>query len=195
MVKKVNNKSFEILSLFTKGYDKEYYIREVERLVKISSRTALLALDDFEKSGILESKSRGKIKNYYIKKSSLSREFFILAEQYKKVRFFERNHLVREIFDKIDNFLDGLVIVFGSYAKGKEKKDSDLDLFIIGNCNNKKIKAVGKKYGIEINIKKYPMEIFEKEMNEDYLLKEILENHILIKNGENFVNKVVKWIR
>jgi len=195
MITKVNDMDLKILSLFTKGYDCEYYIREVEKLLKVSSRTALVTLAKLEKKGILESKKRGKIKVYAIRKSTLSREFFLLAEQYKRIRFLEKNHVVKEILEKADAFLGGMVMVFGSYAKGMQKEDSDLDLFVVGKYDEKKIKEVGKKYGKAINIKSYPMSIFEKEICEDILLKEISGNHVLIKDAEGFVRRVVKWTR
>ncbi len=195
MITKVNDIDLRVLSLFTKGYDKEPYIREVEKLLKISSRTALLTLDKLEKIGILESKTKGKIKIYSIKKTGISKEYFLLTEQYKKIHFLEKNHLIKEILEKLDSVFEGVVILFGSYAKGIQKKDSDLDLFIVGKHDEKQIKEVGHKYGIEINIKSYPMDIFKKEINEDILLKEVAENHILINNAEGFVREVVKWIR
>ena len=91
--------------------------------------------------------------------------------------------------------MQGIVIIFGSYAKGIQKGDSDLDLFIVGAYDEKMIKEAGHKYGLDINIKSYPMNIFEKEIRDDILLKEVIENHILIKDAEGFVRRVVKWIK
>ncbi|MDK2907922.1 MAG: uncharacterized protein PWQ87_380 [Candidatus Woesearchaeota archaeon] len=195
MITKVNDVDLRILSLFTKSYNKEYYIREVEKLLGISSRTALVTLAKLEKKGILESKIRGKIKTYSIKKSGLSREYFVLTEQYKKIQFLEKNQLIKEVLEKAEDNMHGIVIVFGSYAKGIQKKDSDLDIFIVGKYDEDRIKEVGKKYGIDINIKWYPMKIFEKEINTDILLKEVIENHIIIKGVEGFVGRVAKWIK
>jgi len=195
MFTKVNDMDLRILSLFTKGYDTEYYIREVEKLLEVSSRTALVTLAKLEKKGVLESKTKGKIKTYTIKKSSLSREYLLLTEQYKKIRFLEKNHLVKEVLEKADECMQGIVLVFGSYAKGIQKEGSDLDLFIVGTYDEKKIKEAGKKYGLDINVKSYPIDIFEKEMRADILLKEVIENHILIKDAEGFVRRVVKWIK
>ncbi len=195
MVIKVNDVDLKILSLFTKGYDKEYYIREVEKLIEVSSRTALVTLAKLEKRGILESKTKGKIKAYSIKKSVLSREFFLLTEQYKRIEFLGKNHLVKEVLEKADEYMQGIVIVFGSYAKEIQKDDSDLDLFIVGTFDGEKIKETGNKYGLDINIKSYPMDIFEKEIRDDILLKEITKNHIIIKDAEGFVKRAIKWIR
>lgn len=195
MLTKVNDMDLRILSLFTKGYDKEYYIREVEKLLEVSSRTALVTLAKLEKKGILESKTKGKNKTYTIKKSSLSREYFVLTEQYKRIQFLEKNHLVKEVLEKADEFMQGMVIIFGSYAKGIQKDDSDLDLFVVGKYDEDKINQVGKKYGSDINIKSYPMKIFEKELHDDILLKEVVGHHIVIKDAEGFVRRVEKWIK
>lgn len=195
MVIKVNDMDLKILSLFTKGYEKGYYIREVEKLLEVSSRTALVTLAKLGKKGILESRTKGKIKSYTIKKSTISREFFLLTEQYKRIEFLEKNHVVKEVLEKADEFLQGIVIVFGSYAKGIQKEDSDLDLFIVGACDEKKIREAGNTYGLDINIRSYPMNIFEKEIHGDILLKEIVEHHIIIKDAEGFVRRVVEWIK
>ena len=195
MVIKVNDMDLKILSLFTKGYDKEYYIREVEKLLDVSSRTALVTLAKLEKKGILKSQIKGKIKIYTIRKSTLSREFLVLTEQYKRIQFLDENHLIKEVLEKADECMQGIVLIFGSYAKGIQKDDSDLDLFIVGKFDEYRIRDIGKKYGIDINIKSYPMKIFEKEIRDDILLKEIAGNHILMKDTEGFVRRVVKWIR
>ena len=88
MFTKLNDVDLQVLSLFTRGYNTEYYIREVEKLLGVSSRTALLTLAKLEKNIILKSKFRGKTKIYSINKSILSREYFILTEQYKKINNF-----------------------------------------------------------------------------------------------------------
>src|SRR3989344_165074 len=100
MYKKVNKlgiteNHMQILSLFTRGFDKEYYIREVQKILKISPRTAQLLLDDLEKKAVLESKKRGKIKAYFLKKSITAKEYLLFTEQYKKLSFFENNLLIR----------------------------------------------------------------------------------------------------
>ncbi|MBU0979619.1 MAG: nucleotidyltransferase domain-containing protein [Nanoarchaeota archaeon] len=195
MITKVNDIGLKILSLFTNGFNKEHYIRQVEKMLRISSRSALVNLDKLEKQGILESQTKGKIKAYRIRDSLISRESFILTEQYKKLRFLHSNQVIKEIIEKSDNLMHGIVIIFGSYAKGIQKEDSDLDLFLIGRFEENSIKEIGIKYGIRINMKSYPKSLFLKEFHEDILLKEILENHIIIKGTEEFVREAKKWIR
>src|SRR3989338_1689868 len=54
MYNKINitENGLQIISLFTNGFDREYYIREVEKLLKISPRTAQLILEDLENKSI-----------------------------------------------------------------------------------------------------------------------------------------------
>jgi|SRR3989344_3889901 len=194
MYEKVNitENHLRVLALFTKGYRREYYIREVERLLGISPRTAQLILDDLEKKTILESATRGKIKPYKIKKNGAAFDYLVLTEQYRKLAFLKSNPLAREIIAKITPHISGIAIVFGSYAKGSQKKGSDLDVFIVGTYNKNEIKKISETYGIEISIKCYPRNIFVKILNDDILVREILDNHIAFLNAEEFVKLVLK---
>ena len=188
----ITENNLQVLSLFTNGFDKEYYIREVEKLLKISPRTAQLILEDLENKSIIESKTRGKIKSYKLKINYSSKRYLMLVEQYKIISFIEKNLLVKEVIEKISPFIDGIGIIFGSYAKGTSNKESDLDIFIAGNYEKEEVKKVSINLGIDISVKCYPLKTFEKNINQDVLLMEILKNHILFKNIELFIEKVLK---
>ena len=181
---------FKILALFTGGFNKEYYIREVNTILKISPDTARLILGDLERRNVLESKIRGKIKVYKIKKSNLAKVYLILTENYKRIKFFEKHFQIQEIITKISPFIIGLALIFGSYAKGKEKKDSDLDIFIVGNYDEKQIDNISEIYGAEINIKNYSVKTFQNNLTKDILIKEVLDNHIVIKGTEEFIQLI-----
>ena len=188
----ITENHLQVLLLFTNGFNREYYIREVQKLLKISPRTSQLILNDLENKGILESKTKGKIKAYTIKRNSLSQRYIIFSEQYKAIAFLEKKLIIKEIIEKINPFIEGIGIVFGSYAKDTAKKDSDLDIFVIGKYNKEKIKKISKTYGIEISIKCYPLKTFEKNLANDILLKEILKNHIIFLNAGQFIKAVLK---
>lgn len=194
MYNKINmtENNLQVLSLFTNGFDKEYYIREVEKLLKISPRTAQLILEDLENRGIIESKTRGKIKSYKLKINDLSKRYLTFVELYKAISFMDEHLLIKEAIEKISPFINGIGIIFGSYAKGTSNKESDLDIFIAGNYENEEVKKVSRNLGIDISAKCYPLKTFEKNINQDILLKELLKNHIIFKNTELFIEKVMK---
>ncbi|MBI2547770.1 nucleotidyltransferase domain-containing protein [Candidatus Woesearchaeota archaeon] len=188
----ITENNLQVLSLFTHGFDKEYYIREVERLLDISPRTAQLILEDLEDKGIIESKIRGKIKSYTLKINELSKKYLTFVEQYKSISFIEKNLLIKEIIEKISPCIEGIGIIFGSYAKATFNKESDLDIFIAGKYEKEEIKRVSRNLGIEISVKRYPLKTFEKNLAHDILIKEVLKNHIVFINAELFIQKVLK---
>jgi uncharacterized protein len=197
MYNKINitENSLQVLTLFTNGFNREYYIREVQRLVKISPRTSQLILEDLENKGILESKLRGKIKTYKLQLNETTKRYLILVEQYKILSYLKNNNFIKEIIEKISPNINGIGLIFGSYAKGIEKKDSDLDIFIAGEYNKEEIKKISKNYGLDISIKCYPIKTFEKNISQDFLLKEVLKNHILFSNTELFIQNVLEWLK
>ena len=191
----ITENHLQALTLFTRGFDSEYYIREVQKLLKISPRTAQLILDDLEKKAVMESKIKGKIRTYRLKNTHSARDYLILVEQYKKISFLEKKPMIKEIITKITPNITGTGLIFGSYAKGLEKKESDLDIFIAGNYDKNEIKKISELYGIELSVKAYPEKIFEKEIGKDILIKEILLDHIIFLNSESFIETVMKWIK
>ena len=189
---KFTENTLQVLSLFTNDFNREYYIREVEKLLKISPRTAQLILEDLEDKGIIESKTKGKIKTFKLNSSKFTQRYLAFVEQYKAIAFLEKKLLIKEIIEKIIPHIKGIGIIFGSYVKGLEKEGSDLDIFITGSYNNDEIKRVSKNLGIEISIKCYPLKTFEKNLTKDILLKEVLKNHIVFLNVEQFIRVVFK---
>lgn len=188
----ITENTLQVLSLFTNDFSREYYIREVEKLLKISPRTSQLILENLEDKGILESQTKGKIKIFKLNPSDFTKRYLAFVEQYKAITFLEKKLLIKEIIEKITPHIEGIGIIFGSYVKGLEKEVSDLDIFIVGSYKNDEIKKVSKNYGIEISIKCYPIKSFEKNLTKDILLKEILKNHVVFLNVEQFIEGVFK---
>jgi predicted nucleotidyltransferase len=188
----ITENHLQVLSLFTRGFTRDYYIREVQKILGISPRTAQLILYDLEKKAVLESATKGKIRTYRIKKTDTARQYLIFAEQYKAMTFLKKRPVIKEIVDKISPFIDGIGIIFGSYAKGLEKKGSDLDIFVAGTCNSEEIKKVSELYGVRVSVKKYPPEIFKKSIRNDALVKEVLDSHVAFLNAEQFIKSVLE---
>jgi len=189
---KFTENTLQVLALFTNDFNREYYVREVKRLLEISPRTAQLILEDLEDKGIIESKTRGKIKTFKLNSNDFTKRYLVFVEQYKAIAFLEKRLLIKEIIEKITPNIKGIGILFGSYVKGLEKEGSDLDIFIVGSYNNDEIKRVSKNLGVEISIKCYPLKNFEKNLKKDILLKEVLKNHIVFLNVEQFIRAVFK---
>ena len=189
---RITENTLQVLALFTNDFSREYYIREVEKLLKISPRTSQLILEDLEDKGIVESKTKGKIKTFKLNPREFTKRYLVFVEQYKTIAFLEKKLLIKEIIEKITPYIKGIGIIFGSYVKRLEKEGSDLDIFVAGNYNKEGVKKVSKNLGIEISVKCYPIKTFEKNLTKDILLKEVLKNHIVFVNIEQFIQVVFK---
>jgi uncharacterized protein len=187
----VNERDLMVLSLFSNGYDREYYIREICTYIPVSHGTAQTILAHLEKKSVLSSSMRGKTRIFRIKPGEVSIQYFILAEIYKKICFMEEKPYISEIMHKITGLTRGITLLFGSYAKGCEKEDSDLDIFIAGSYDDREATKMGRLYDIEVNIQAYPADAFTSGNRSDPLVREVKKNHIVWKNAESFVREVM----
>lgn len=187
----INENDLGVLALFTEGYDREYYIREISTILPISHGTAQTILERLEKKLVLTSSLKGKTRIFRIKPGEIAIQYFILAEHYKKIAFIEENPYIFEVLNRIDPFIEGTALVFGSYAKGTKTKDSDLDLLVAGHADEKNISRTGTMYDTEINVHTFPEDVFCKNNPRDTLLIEAKKHHIAWKDTERFVRAVI----
>ena len=188
----IHNKYYEIMKQFLGDYSREIYGRELIKKVGISQKNIALTLGGLEEKGILSSRTKGNIKYFSLNKlNPLCRKYIMLVEVENSIEFLRNNFKVAQFFDKINK--DKIICVFGSYAKGTQKKSSALDLFIVGKFNEKEIKGIGRDYGLNLSIKGGSKSDFINSLKKgNPLMKEILENHILISGYEKFIEEVTK---
>jgi len=181
-----------ILSLFARGYDREMYIREAARYLSISHGTAQTALEYLEAKQVLRSVTRGRTRLFSLRRGDHARDFCTLAEVYRRIRFGEEEPFLAGVLSRIVPHIEGSGAVFGSHAEGTADEESDLDLFVAGECRVEEIERIGKTYGIKIHLTVYPLDIFNRDLHTDPFLQEVLRNHVLIKGAEHFFEKAVR---
>jgi len=184
MTKKLNILHLRVLSLFT-GYSSQLFIREVARKLGISSRTALLALDDLERFGVLEAFPKGKLILYDLKRTPVLENYLCLAETYKRTIFLDKHPRINSLISNLDA---DIIIIFGSYAKGLEKSGSDIDLFIIGDYDKKVVEDFENTYNISVDIKKYNIGVLK---STDVLMREVIRNHVIISGTQRVVRQIL----
>jgi predicted nucleotidyltransferase len=182
----LNNKEQEILNEFLGDYSKKIYGRDIAKRLKMNQKTASNILNRLEKENILKFKTEGKNKYYFLNTlTSHIKEIIAMIEIKRKIDFLEKNENIKDLFTKIEQKSKGMIIVFGSYAKGKSSKDSDLDLFSIGEI--KQVHDLEDLYNIKINIIKSSKEKFNKQ---EPIIKEIINNHVILKGTEEFIELI-----
>ncbi len=154
---------------------------------KLNQKTTANYLYALEKEGILKSKVQGKNKNYFLNldNKEILKNYILAVEHIRAIEFYKKNLIIKEISEKINGHINGSALIFGSYAKDIQKKNSDLDILIIGKCNEKEIERIAKNYNTEINLKIYP------KLEKDFLTKEAVKNHIFIRNSELIIEELL----
>lgn len=189
----LNENIFKVLSLFIGDYQKEVYGREAARELGMNQKTVSNVLLRLGKENILRSKTEGRNKVYRLNLSNPALMHVLsMVEEEKAVRFREESGLGRDFIDEIIKSRSPLVIIFGSYANGTQKKDSDVDILVLSPFDAD-LSDVQKFYKIKASIKEYT----EKELKEalrsgDYLITEVLRKHIVLVGSDIFVKMVLE---
>jgi len=180
-----------ILKLFIFNSKKEYYVREIERLIKEPFEPMRRELIQLESIGLLKSRVSGKQKYYSANTSH------ILFPEFKSI-IMKTVGIGDTVKNAIKDKSDILIaFIYGSYAKNTENGESDIDLFVIGDISSKDlqevISEVETKTMREINTTIYPVkELKEKHKAKNYFILSVLkEPKIFLKGDEDGIRKLV----
>jgi len=181
----IHNTDFEIMNQFLGDYTREIYGRELIGKISLSQKGIALALSSLEKEGILTSRKSGNMKFF-----SLNHQFarikdsIVMAEITQKTSFLSKHQTIANLF-KSDERIMG---IFGSYAKSTQKKDSDIDIFIIGEKTSQDYATKAKVYDLNVSIKYFSSKEFKDLLKKkNPLIREIIDNHIILFNVERFI--------
>ena len=175
-----------ILIPFSYNYNEKFSGSELSRILSTPQRSVARYLSQLDENNLLKFEIRGKNKFYYLDLENKKIKILMnLLENQKSLKFQLKNSKIAVI---INEFLDNGegVILFGSYACGKEDVKSDLDLVVFNSKNTDKIKS---HYSIEINVHEIKYSEIKKILDEKYpLALEILNNHILFGDVSKMVD-------
>lgn len=169
-----------ILNIFLSNPDEKYYVRQLATVLKSSVGTIHREVVKFEKSGILSSEKVGNLRFFCANKNNP------LFKELKQIIF-----KTEGIKGRIETELKKLknikaAFIYGSFAKGEEVKDSDVDLFLIGDFDEDelipKISKLEEELNREINYTIYTPEEFKKEKKakNSFILEVIKEPKIFL---------------
>src|SRR3989344_4275170 len=180
MVQNKNNLELEIILVLLKG---KSHLREIARTLNESHSTILRKINELVKDNILDYKKEGKNKIFFIKNNLKARNYVYSAEIHKLNMLLKKHPKLSIIFEDIKkNFPKKMIILFGSYAKGISKPNSDIDIYLETNDDElkNKVKEINSKLSIKIG----------KFDAKSLLIKEIIKNHIIIRGLEDFYERV-----
>jgi len=158
------------------------HLREIARNLEESHSTVLRKIKELLNENIVDYRQEGRNKVFFIKNNLKAKNYVYSAEIYKLNRLINKHPELSIMFEDIKkNFQKGMIILFGSYAKGNEKSDSDIDIYLETTDNKikKKLKELNSKLSIKIG-----------EFDASSLLiKEIIKNHVVIRGAEEYYER------
>jgi predicted nucleotidyltransferase len=186
----LHNKYYEIMKLFLEGYFKEVYGAELSRSSALSQKNIALTLIELEKQGILLCKTRGNRKYYSINFANvLIKDYLVLFELQRKIKFLDKYKKLVDLVEEINGDIAG---IFGSFAKERNVKNSDLDVFVVGKVNSCELTKKAREFGVKIQIFNFSFRDFKKAVfKKNVLIQEILNAHVLLKGHDAFVEVIV----
>ncbi|HOI12277.1 MAG TPA: nucleotidyltransferase domain-containing protein [Methanoculleus sp.] len=122
-----------LLTLFLMNPGKEYYIRQVERLVGKNYTLVRKELARLESFGLLTSEVKGN-QTYY----SVNRDFFLYPELQRLV--LKTEGVAQVLKERLGEIGDvECIFIYGSFASGTAGAKSDIDLFIVGDVDENRL--------------------------------------------------------
>ena len=177
----VQNKNIE-LEIILDLIKNKSHLREIARNLNESHSTVLRRINELIKENILDFKQEGKNKVFFIKNNLKAKNYVHSAEIYKSSKLLRKHPELSIIFENIKKKAQkSMVILFGSYAKGNPKKESDIDIYI--ETQDKNLKKEINRINTKINIKIGKFDL------SSLLIKEIIKNHVIIRGVEEFYEK------
>lgn len=174
-----------LLNTFFSNPGVEYYTRQLASILGISVGNIHREIKKLLSAGILNVRNVGNIKLFSLNKQNP------IYEEIKNI-IYKTEGVVKLVKDAVAD-VGGVkaAFIYGSFAKGDERPDSDIDVFLIGDDVDENelvanISALEKKLFKEINYTRYTESEYKKEKKKknSFILETIKGKKIFIKGGE-----------
>ncbi len=178
-----------ISSFFPEG--KEMTIKEIIERTEDSYERANFALKSLTEKNIVKEDKKGKTLVYSLDLNHLYAE--IGFDHYmldREIEFMKKHRvLYNAIKEIINNHFIWMVILFGSYSKGTESKQSDVDIICVSNKKKEIehfVKSLKYKYNLEFAPVVLPLDEFPNIKKDNPELWNDLKHFGIIFKGEDF---------
>jgi predicted nucleotidyltransferase len=173
----------KLLGWFFTHIDEQFFVRQLAPILKEDPTNISREMAKLESLGILASVRQGNLKQFQVNKNcSFLEELRGLV--------LKTTGIAGQIKTEIEQ-IKGIRIafVYGSFAKGQETAESDVDLLLVGNVNQDTLDTVlqdlEKKLGRTINYVLYEWKEFqEKVSSRDGFITDVLAGDKVMLVGE-----------
>jgi predicted nucleotidyltransferase len=173
----------ELFRLYFTNPDQEYYLRELERVLRTPVSMIRKELTRLKEEGLFLSRKKGNLTYYLLDQS------YPLFDELKSIVFktIGIQGLLSEILRKIRRI--EVTFIYGSFAKHEETGRSDIDLLIIGKIDEnrllREINRLEKLLKREINYSIFQRDEFNRKKKEkDPFIADLLKNPKIFLIGD-----------
>ena len=140
----------KIMGLFRKNLDKGLTILGISKKIGIGYRPAYNHIKEMYKEKIITINEVGKAKQCFLNlRSEKCRHILEEGDMLRKEKLYKEDPKLKNILERLISRLTEKhiseiqsIVLFGSYAKGKALKGSDIDLlFIVSDMKNKELRS------------------------------------------------------
>ncbi|MBU1129544.1 MAG: nucleotidyltransferase domain-containing protein [Nanoarchaeota archaeon] len=170
------NNTQKIMEFFLKFPERKFHLRELERLTKLSLPTIKDITQKLEKELLLKSKKEKVVKNFYATRNS---KFIQFKRVYNIYSIFSSGLLdyLKDIYEEPE-----AIVLFGSYSKGEDISQSDIDIVIISNSSKDlDLSKFEKKLSRKIKIYEIKIKKIEKDFLNTLVNGIVLHGYLTIK--------------
>lgn len=170
----------EIVHLLMKG---DLHPRGLAEKLHSNHMTVSRRLRNLIEENVVDYRKEGKNKVYFLKKSIEGRNAVMIAEIYRQSNILHQYPVLRGIFESFQE-IPGipLVLLFGSYAKGRATKESDIDVYAETLDTDVKKQLERRHSSLSIKIGTFDPS--------SPLIREIIKDHIVIRGVEVYFEKI-----
>lgn len=190
----MKEKRLKLIKFLLKEPEKEHTLSDISEATGASYKTVKTVVDILEGYGFIETRRKGNYRFVTVNKDSPYVEAFqgmlkIEAEPFKEVAQEFAETLKERYEDEVSS-----IILFGSVARGVPTSDSDIDLAILVDSENKKEEiekeawSLRDKYDLNQAMQVNPLVITQEEFERELRNESLLEKRI-IKEGEVVVGE------
>ena len=187
---RMTHTTLRLLRLYALDYRLRLHVREAGRRIGADMTAARLHLGRLEGIGILRVAREGRNLAYSLNLGNpVARNYLVMAEYHAAAAHMGSNYLAKRALDDLDAHTDGAIVLFGSYARGEQDEESDMDLLVMGRRapDVGVVRRLSLTTGVRFDVKHETQARFAEMLRRDSpLAGEILANHITLKGADDF---------
>jgi len=181
----------KIIRVLVERQEEELNISNLSKYSGIDYKNVHSIVKDLENKGLIVVKAFGKTKKITLIKKV--HPLIFEAEYLRREELLNKDRNLLILYKRLSELgFPFVVLLFGSYAKGKATKHSDIDLLIISNEEESKIQEVLDLFPLRIHSTFINFEDFRKALKtkEFSVISEAIKNNIILIGIEEYYRMI-----